>query len=305
MGCELLKEANMPESAWQRVQATTLQQLKVNLEKSSIRASRAFKERLFGAAHPYGSSNTEEAIQAITPEHLQGFYNGHIAKAPFHVFLSGLITDGHLNVIDQTLGQLPIENAEVQRNGFPTPTSDYGSFYEEKEGGMQSSLRIGKLHFLKNHPDLLAFNVLNTLLGGYFGSRLMQNIREERGLTYGIYSGTAFLKHSSFFYIQADVIKEKRAEAIAEIQKEMRLLKEEAVSDLELERVKNYMCGSLVKSVSSPNSIVNCHKNLWLYGLPADYYDTYTQNIWRITAADVQEMANKYLDGPWVEVAVG
>ncbi len=305
MVCEILQEANMPEGAWGRVQATSLQQLKVSLGKSSTRASRHFKERLFGGDHPYGSSITEESIQSITTEPLQECYNDHIAQAPFHVFLAGLITEEHLQFIDQTLGQLPIKNRQDKEVSFPVPHTNFESIYEEKADGMQSSLRIGKLHFMKSHPDFIPFTVLNTIFGGYFGSRLMQNIREEKGLTYGIYSGVAYLKHSSFFYIQADVIKEKREEAIAEIHKEMQLLKEEPVAADELERVKSYLCGSLVKSINSPNSVINCHKNLWLYQLPSNYYDTYTQKVWAVTASEIQEMANKYFDGPWVETVVG
>lgn len=303
--CELLQEATFPEEEWATVQAIGLQQLRVNMEKSSIRASRTFKNRVFGGGHPYGSNTSEDTVKALTTEHLRHFYHQHLVQAPFRVFMSGLLGDKELKLLDNTLGRLTIQPNKVNRKVLPKVSTDKQPYYEEKEGAMQSSIRIGSPFFLKNNPEQVPFTVLNTILGGYFGSRLMQNIREEKGLSYGINSGVIYMKHSGLLYIQAEVLKDRKDEALSEIYKELQILKEELVSEKELTRVKNYRCGSLAKSITSPMSILDCHKAIWMYNLPADYYDTYTANLWRVTSEEVQALAQKYFTEDMVEVVVG
>ena len=302
---ELLQEAVFPEEEWMITQAIEAQRLKMNLGRNSFRASRQFKSHIFGAQHPYGYNTQQYDIQAVSAEELKAFYQDHIVNAPFHIFLSGQIEDEHFKLLEEYLGQSSVKSDKNQTPPMPELSTVFKPYYEEKAEALQSSVRIGKPFFLKNHPDHVPFFIVNTLLGGYFGSRLMQNIREEKGLSYGINSGLMQTKHSSMFFIQAEVQKAKKDEALSEVYKEMKRLCEEPVGEEELHRVKNYRCASLMKSITSPVSILECHKNIWMYDLPSDYYDTYTDKIWSVTAEQVQQLAQKYLSGDFVEVVVG
>jgi zinc protease len=138
--------------------------------------------------------------------------------------------------------------------------------------------------------------VLNTVLGGYFGSRLMANIREDKGYTYGIGSGMSSLRHAGALFIATEVGADVCKAAIIEIEKEINILKTEPIPDEELSLVKNYMLGSLLGSLENVFSHADKFKNLYFAGLDYAYYDRYTDTVKTITSADLLALANKYLD---------
>jgi zinc protease len=170
------------------------------------------------------------------------------------------------------------------------------SFYTDKPNALQSAIRIGTPFINRTHPDFPAMQVLNTVLGGYFGSRLMANIREDKGYTYGIGSGMSSFKQTGAFFIASEVGADVCKAAIAEIEKEVNRLKNEIVPDDELSLVRNYMLGSLLGSLENVFSHADKFKNLYFAGLDYDYYERYTQTVKSITSANLQQLANKYFD---------
>lgn len=301
---EILLDAAFPEEEWETNRTILQQQLKVSQQKTSYNASMTFKQKLFGEHHPYGYKNTEESISALSIESLQSFYTKHIQQGKPRIFVAGQVSDAHVKLIADTFGSWEVKSQESVAIDHEYTTSP-GQFYEEKEDAVQSSIRIGKPLFLRNHIDQVPFQVLNTILGGYFGSRLMQNIREDKGLSYGIYSNVSFMKNASFFFVSADVEKSNCDLAISEIYHEMNQLKKELVDEQELNRVKNYICGSLIKSIDSPLAVANCHKAIELYQLHKKYYDLYTSQIWQVSAQHLRTLANRYFTENWVQVANG
>ena len=165
----------------------------------------------------------------------------------------------------------------------------------EKEGAIQSSIRMGKHLMTRKHPDYFPMLLLNEILGGYFGSRLMKNIREEKGLTYGISSNLALFTQAGYFVIGTDVKREFTQQTIDEIQKEIKILQTELVSENELETVKNYMVGSFAGSLNTPFDIADRYKVIFSENLPLDFYKNYIPNIQQISAIQLLETANKYL----------
>ena len=147
----------------------------------------------------------------------------------------------------------------------------------------------------RKHPDYFPMLLLNEILGGYFGSRLMKNIREEKGLTYGISSNLALFSQAGYFVIGTDVKREFTQQTIDEIHKEIKILQTELVDESELETVKNYMVGSFAGSLNTPFDIADRYKVIFSEKLPLDFYQNYIPNIQQISAIQLLEIANKYL----------
>jgi predicted Zn-dependent peptidase len=164
------------------------------------------------------------------------------------------------------------------------------------EVGVQGSIRMARPFPNRHHPDFTPSQVLNTVLGGFFGSRLMLNIREEKGYTYGIHSYLLnHLEHSAWM-ISTEAGRDVSEATIEEVKKEMKLLREEPVEEDELLLVKNYMIGGLLGELDGPFQIIGRWKNIVLHGLPEDYFDASVKKIKSVTAEQLQQLAQQYLD---------
>ena len=167
--------------------------------------------------------------------------------------------------------------------------------YIERDNAIQSAIRIGRPMFNKTHPDYAGMQVLNTILGGYFGSRLMKNIREDKGFTYGIGSAAVSLLNEGYFFIASEVGAEVCEEALVEVYKEMEILCREPVPDEELQMVKNYMLGSFLKSIDGAFNLADRWKGIMFYNLGYDYYNRFINTVSAISSAEVMMLAQKYL----------
>jgi predicted Zn-dependent peptidase len=167
--------------------------------------------------------------------------------------------------------------------------------FTAKDDALQSALRIGKATINKKHHDFLPFMVVNTIFGGYFGSRLMTNIREDKGYTYGIGSGLASLNHAGMFFIASEVGNEVTGKAIEQIFIEIEKLRNEPVKEEELSLVKNYLLGTFLRSADGPFALADLFKATLDYGLDMSYYDTFLHTVKNITIKDIQDIAVKYL----------
>lgn len=303
---ELLTEAAYPEKEFGDIQTMTLQNLKVNFEKTSHVASVRLREKLFSRAHPYGRSQQPESVAKLLPADTRNFYERRIRQQPFRVIVAGQVGIAEVASINQYLGALPIGPASTEAMPTPTITTDATSELIDKAGSLQSSIRMGRTLFKRNHPDFHKVLVMNEVLGGYFGSRLMKNIREEKGYTYGISSNVGAFREAGQFMIGTDVKREFTQQTIDEVWKEIRLLQTEPVGDHELTTVKNYMAGEFVGSLNTPFEIADRYKLILLDGLPADFLSHYIARIRAVSAADVQQMAQTYLaEGSLIDVVVG
>jgi predicted Zn-dependent peptidase len=160
--------------------------------------------------------------------------------------------------------------------------------------------------FDRRHPDYFGVKVLTTVLGGYFGSRLMSNIREDKGYTYGIGAGIVAYENDGWFYISTEVGTDVTADALSEIYKELALLRDELIPEDELGLVKNYMLGTLLKSFDGPFERIERFKALHLYHLGNDYYDRYTAAIREVSSDELRELARKWLaEADLLELVVG
>ncbi len=293
---EMLTDSVFPESGLTHIRNVTYQQQKVNFERTQVVASFKFREALFGKNNPYGKHKTLENIQKVTQDEIVTYYQKVYKNCPFELIMAGNFSDQDLQNVENSFGKLYLNSCTdtIPENLYQVPELTEKNITENKEKAVQTSVRMGRELFTRTHPNYRKFSVLNTVFGGYFGSRLMANIREDKGYTYGIYSSVVPMKNAGYMVIGGDTQKEFRDETIAEILKEMELLRQELVSENELNTVKNYICGNFVKSLKNPLEIAAKYRSVYFYGLSADYFSNYIADIQAVTAQDLLEMAQKY-----------
>lgn len=303
---EVLNASLFPEDELRTYSQNSKQKLLVKLEKNDYVAREKFKQVLFGEDHPYGQSPLPEDFERLERQNLLAFFDNTYKKFNCTIILSGKVDHSVLDLLEKHFGTIATSVNHFNRSVLPVAKSSTKPCYIEKKDALQSSIRIGKLLFNKTHKDFLGMKVLNEILGGYFGSRLMANIREDKGYTYGIGSGIVSLQDTGYFYIATDVGVEVTTATIDEIYKEIKLLQSEAVSQEELELVRNYMMGSFMSSLENVFSHAEKFKGIHTYGLDYSYYSDYFETIKNITPQRLTELANQYLDTEtMVQVVVG
>ncbi len=291
---DILFNLRIPEENLENQKRISLQTLKVSKEKTSFLATNAFKAALYGSASPYGLVQTEEAISSLNRAVLEEFYAGHVTADKLEIFISGGITPAEKDLVARYF------EGNDWRRGTNSPSVIVNTNTQdkkvllEKEGAIQSTIRLGATTIQRSHADYFNLVVLNEILGGYFGSRLMKNIREEKGLTYGIGSSIVQMQHGAHFVIGTDVKRELTQLAIDEIYKEIEVLKTEAVGEEELSTVKNFMLGSFMGSVNTPFSLMDKFKTIHYAGLEYDYFDRYVDSLKSVTSDIILETAQKY-----------
>jgi predicted Zn-dependent peptidase len=299
----LFSEARFPEENLAKRKSQRALSLKLDQEKPSSRAGQLFKKGLFGPNHPFGQEITEAHISEITSALLQAYYQDHLWK-DCSLFLSGDFKAQELEQLLATLNQLPLKQG-AKKEGLPAPTST-PSLVEDRADAVQSSIRLGAWSIPKHHEDFPALAVFNTLLGGYFGSRLVKNIREDKGHTYGIHSTLVELDQYAYWVIAADVKKAHQEEVFAEIDKEIQILRTVLASSEEIEILKNYLIGQLFTKFSSPFDLIDQFKGVYYAGLDFSYYEKRFETLKKFTAEDLLAIGNRYFSSPdRVQVRVG
>jgi predicted Zn-dependent peptidase len=291
-----------PEQELDQMKAIYNQTLKINLEKTSYLASLELRRRLFGPDHPYGQDAGLSDVFEIQRNWLIDFHKARFGSC--RIICSGKITDTVLHALTDCFQSIQL-HASLEKEFTETLAAVSASFVEKKDS-VQSSLKLGRRAVNRAHADYPAVLLLNHIFGGYFGSRLMKNIREEKGLTYGINSSVAALKHASYLTIGTDVNKENRELALQEIKNEMHKLCTHLITKSELETARNHFIGSLQSEITTPFAHADKIKNLLLFSLPADYYQQLILNVDALSAHDLMEAANKYLNPEtYISVTVG
>jgi zinc protease len=300
---ELFTEAIFPEKELAKRKSQKSLSLSIMREKTGNRASQLFRKELFGASHPFGQISEEKDVDEIQKADLLDFYSNDLWVNP-ELFLTGNISETELEMIEAYFGNLPAIHSKVQIDRFSN--TKHERVVETRLKSVQSSLRIGCHLIPKNHPDYFGLWVFNVFLGGYFGSRLIKNIREDKGHTYGIYSSLGSLKASDYWIIMADVIKEHSEEVIEEIYKEIHKLQTEKIPLDELETVRNYLVGNLLSNFSSSFELISKFKSIHQLGLDFDFFENQLAFIKKFNPETIQEIGKKYLKKDhMVEVIVG
>jgi zinc protease len=273
-----------------------IERFKINLEKVSFVARKDFMSNLFGEDHPYGTNVNFNDYENLNLADVINFYNDNYNLGNCRILVSGNVNQPTIESLNTFFGNEKIEQnltkvkeAHINtKNTFPT--------YIKKENALQSAIRIGRIIPNKLHKDYFGLQILNTVLGGYFGSRLMNNIREDKGYTYGIGSGIISLKNAGYFFISTEVGSNVTSAALTEIYKEIELIKTEEISTTELELVKNYMLGQLLKSCDGPFNMASLFDSVNEFGLDYNFYNNYINTIKEITPKILLDLGAKYFN---------
>lgn len=293
---DMLTEASFPEEELDIYKQNTRQRLKVNMQKCEFVAGRMIDSVLYGKDHPYGYATESEDLDFITTDKIKEFYQQHYKKGRCIIFVSGKLPANMANLLDEHFGSL-----SLQAPDFTLPVKIIKPAVEKKfriqndPDAVQGAIRIAQNFPNRHHPDFKKVIVLNSLFGGFFGSRLMGNIREEKGYTYGIYSYLQnHIEHSGWL-ISTEAGKDVCEATIEEVYKEMKKLREEDIDEEELLLVRNYMIGQILGDLDGPFHIMAKWKNIILNNLDESYFYDSVSEIKNITAVELKEMADKYL----------
>lgn len=269
------------------------QRLKVERQKVDNKARELFSEALFGKEHPYGVVADEQEYDRLTRDCLVDFYRTHYTAENCFVVCSGRIGKEELELVSAIAGKLPVCGKRAAAD-LPEAVTTRRVF-RRHEGAVQSSIRIGRLLFPRQHPDFVGMQVVATALGGYFGSRLMQNLRAEHGFTYGVMAAMVNFERAGYFAIATQVGSDVTREALAQIDFEIDRLRREPMTDEELDLVKNMMIGEMMRILDGPFGVADVTIENILCGTDNGAVERQVERIRAMRPEDVQRLAAKYL----------
>jgi zinc protease len=291
---EMLVDSIFPEEELSIYKQNMKQRLNVNLKKSDFVAGRLIDAYLYGEEHPYGRYTRFEDFDNVTRGEIQNFYKQYYQSGKFVVFVGGKVPSNLFPLLNQYFGDLNYKTSDLADIPSHGATEKKYRVTNDPQG-VQGAIRMG-IHFPnRHHPDFIKAQMLNNVFGGFFGSRLMSNIREDKGYTYGIYSYLENHIQQSAWIISTEAGRDVCEATIAEVYKEMAILRNELVDDEELLLVRNYMMGSILGDLDGPFHIISRWKNIILNGLNENYFYDQINTIKQVSSKELQEVANKYL----------
>jgi predicted Zn-dependent peptidase len=304
---DVLLRPTFPDSEVARQRELRRAQLVQQSDNPVAMAQIAFPAIVFGGAHPYGRplTGTEAAVAAMTRDRVADFYRAYYRPNVARVLVVGDVTPAEARrLLEARFGSwdrgdvVPLPDAAA-----PAPAAR-AVYLVDKPGAPQSVIRIGHVGIARSNPDYVALQVLNTILGGAFTSRLNQNLRETHGYTYGAFSQFAAQRLAGPFVASASVVTAKTDSSLIEFLKELRRIRDEAVPDAELAKAKAYITLGLPGEFETTASAAARFRDLLVYGLPLDYYAHYIERVNAVTVGDVQRVARQYIDPDHFDIVV-
>ncbi len=294
---ELVTDAVFPQEELALYQQNNRQRLEVNLKKNDFVANRLIDEYLFGFQHPYGRYSRFEDLAALDRNSLQAFYDKYYKNGKCIIFVAGRLPPNIFEQLDASFGDLPLHNNETLKRIHTTQPAEEKKYRIINDpNGVQGAIRLARDFPNRHHPDFFGVQVLNALFGGFFGARLMNNIREDKGYTYGIYSYLQNHIQRGAWMVSTEAGRDVSEATITEVYKEMELLRNELVDEDELMLVRNYLMGTILGDLDGPFHIIGRWKNIILNDLDESFFYKTIETIKTIPATELQVLANKYLD---------
>ncbi|MBS1747415.1 MAG: insulinase family protein [Bacteroidetes bacterium] len=293
---ELLTESIFPEEELSIFQQNRKQSLEVSLKKCDFVANRLIEQYLFGSTHPCGKHSTFIAYDNLKRDNLIRFYEEYYLNGRCLMFISGNLPDDIEILLNNNFGSLQCNKPDADAIVFekhPDETKIHSVIIDEND--VQGAIRLARPFPNMHHPDNRKAKILNVILGGYFGSRLMSNIREDKGYTYGIHSSILNYNLDSAWMISTEAGKDVCSATIEEIFKEMKRMCDEPVGEAELHLVKNFIMGTSLANLDGPFQIISRWRQIILNNLTEESFYQNILTIKNITADELQDLANKYL----------
>jgi zinc protease len=276
------------------LQKKRLQSYLINRQKVQNLATDKYFESVFGSVHPYGKQVSPVDFENVTTSMLLKFHTDNYSQGRMAVIISGKIHKDSKAILNHFFGHHNFKSKMPDIKDIPIIGNQKKKEFVEKKGAMQSAIRVGSATINKRHKDYNGLLVLDTILGGYFGSRLMKNIREEKGYTYGINSSLMSLNQSGYKVIITEVGKKHTGKTLDEIYKEIRLLQTKPVEVKELEVARSYMAGEMIRMFDGPFALAESFRAVWEFGLDNNYYYNLAEKIKTIEPYEIIDLANTY-----------
>lgn len=292
----IINDAVFPDSELTLQKATRLQKYLINKKKGSYNALEQLFATLFGTSHPYGRIRATEDFERIGRDDLVQFHDRHYRQGLKKIALSGFVNDQIIRIIEELFGDMTVRSSTGAYPPLPGIRSQSRKTVIELTDTIQNSIRIGRRTVTMDHPDHHGLMVINTILGGYFGSRLMSNLRENKGYTYGIHSSLLSLKMSGIMIISTEVGHEYTRDALKEIYREMDGLRRGKTGYGELKTVKSSMLGELVRQFDGPFLTCDTLMTANDFGLDIDYFIKLEEKIKTIGPGEIKQLAETYYD---------
>lgn len=292
---ELITDSVFTEEEISIYKQNQIQRLKVSLQKCDFVANRFIDEYLFGFGHPYGRYTSIPDFEAISRQQILNFFKDYYVNGKCIIFVAGNLPGDIFQQLNTVFGHLPLNrNSIAEKNFAIVPSVQKKQRIINDPNGVQGAIRIAHPFPNRRHPDFMKAQVLNNLFGGFFGSRLMSNIREDKGYTYGIHSYFENHVQETAWMVSTEAGRDVCEATIGEVYKEMEILKNEPADEEELLLVRNYMIGSILGDLDGPFQIINRWKNYILNGLDESYFYNSINTIKTVTAEEIQQLAQKY-----------
>lgn len=306
LASEILSHPLFPEDELKTLMQKRLNQYLVNREKVNHIAMEQFFESIFGSHHPYGRKIIPEDFSTMTSTMIKEFHSAFYVPGKMAIIVSGKIEKDIISLINRYFGISKGEKIFTQKSSNHPVASDNKKIHFSRKEAVQTAVRIGCPVINRCHPDYPGLKILNVILGGYFNSRLMKNIREDKGYTYGIYSNVSSLVQSGFSIISAEVNKRNTQKAIDEIYREILKLQNEPVEEEEMAIVRSFMSGELVRMFDGPFAMAESFRAVWDFGLDHSYFEKLMQKIRTISTDEINILAKTYynIDGLY-EISAG
>ncbi len=289
---EILFAPAFPERELSILLNKRYQHFLINREKVQNLALEKFFNSVFGN-HPYGKLIRPEDFRNLRPDDLRDFHSKYYVPGNMAILVTGSIPAAMIDLLDDSFGDLPV--SVVPRKVIKSPHGLSRKYISiEKKNSIQTAVVVGSPTINKFHPDYPGLKILNAILGGYFGSRLMKNIREEKGYTYGITSSVTSLKMSGYKIISAEVNKKYTQATIDEIFKEIGILRKKPVGTEELKIVKNYMLGEMVRMFDGMFALAESFRSVWDFGLDNSYFYRFAEKIKSIKPEEIISLSDTY-----------
>lgn len=292
----MITSPTLPEKPFDTLRQQRIQQLAINREKVSIRAAEAFNSLIFGEKHPYARTTTDTLLSQTTLDDIRYYHQQYYLNTHIDIILSGCITPHIINLVEQHLGSIPTQQDADYIHPQPITPQQQHTALVDKPGSLQSGIRIGLPLIGSEHPDYPALTLVNLILGGYFGSRLMTNIREEKGYTYGISSHIISMRHSAYLTIVTETGTQYTQPLIDEVKREVETITSQLIDDDELETARNYLQGRRARALDSPFAMADYFVSSIIANNPLQYFNTEDNIIRNTTPQDLLRVAQTHIN---------
>ena len=305
---KIIKQANYNEKEFEVYISKQKQNFEINAQKTSMIAYKEFYRTIFPHNHPLSKFGEKEDFDKLTPDDVKAFYRDFYTSSQSEIILSGNYDKEFVKELEIFFGNKSWKgeekNKELKNYFFDLENYFFDLNSKNKDlektinkvGASQASIRVGCVSLPHSHQDFLPFSVVVCLLGGYFGSRLMMNIREDKGYTYGISANLSSYRYASVFSIASDVKADKAQATIDEVEKEISILQNDLVPLSELSQVKNYLIGECIRNLDGAFDKSDKYSFLMKLNCKYDYYKNFIDTIKSITPIEIRDLSQKYLN---------